>query len=403
MKKILAIVLAGGKGKRMGILCQDRSKPVLPFGPGCKVIDFTLSNCVNSSIDQISVAVDYQKKSTAEYVTTWSSAHSRYGEIQILEPANGGYKGTADAVYQHIDYIQRSAPDEVLILAGDHVYQADYRDVLDYHDYYKADVTMCTRPVPIEQASRFGVVKINNHNRIVDFVEKPPQPPGNLVSMGIYLFKTQALLECLERDHLCNSSSNDFGHDIIPGIIKKHRVMSYTYDGYWHDVGTIDSYFAANMDYLNNRLSLDAVKWPLQTCGSDYSQMRSSTDGKISNSVVSSNSSIEGRVINSIVFDHVRIGKNAIVSNSMVLSNAEIGDYSMVDHCVLDEDVVIDRVCHIGKAGIPAGRNYITVLGKGARVSQYDAISLNYEKSRYFDIPYNTNFRPLAHDLILAR
>jgi glucose-1-phosphate adenylyltransferase len=398
----MAIVLAGGRGERMGILCQDRSKPILPFGPG-RVIDFTLSNCINSAIDNIAMAVDYERKTTTDYVTAWSRANSRHKEIEMLEPLNGGYKGTADAVYQHLDYIQQSAPDEVLILAGGHVYQADYRDVLDYHAYYKADVTIYTRHVPIDQASRFGVVEVNNDGKIVDFIEKPSMPHGNLVSMGIYVFKTPVLLEALKRDHLCNSSAHDFGYDIIPGLLRSNQVLSFTYEGYWRDIGTVESYFATNMDYLDNRLSMDTAKWPLMTTGNSFIRMLASPDGRISNSLVSRNSQIEGKTLNSIVWENARICRNARVSNSLVLSNTLIGERSKIDRCVLDEDVTVDRACHIGKAGPDYGSRHVTVLGRGARVSQYDAISLNYERSKYLNVKYNTNFRQAAHGLILAR
>jgi glucose-1-phosphate adenylyltransferase len=326
MKKVMAIVLAGGKGKRMGILCQDRSKPVLPLGGG-RVIDFTLSNCVNSAIDSISVAVDYQRKITNDYLVAWSRANSRRKEIEILEPLSGEYEGTADALYQNLDHILRSAPDEVLILAGDHVYQADYRDILDYHAYHRADVTIYTKRVPIEQASRFGVVKVNNHSKIVDFIEKPSMPPGNMASMGIYVFKTPVLLEALKRDHLCIASAHDFGHDIIPGLIRDNQVLSFLYEGYWRDIGTVESYFATNMDYLNNRLSMDAAKWPLMTIGSSFTRMQASPDGRISNSLVSRNSLIEGKVVNSIIWDNARICRNARVSNSLVLSNTTIASW----------------------------------------------------------------------------
>ena len=404
MRKTLAFILAGGQGKRMGILCHERSKPVMPFGPGFRVIDFTLSNCVNSSINEMLVAVDYQRKVTADYVTRWSIYNSRAHEITVREPSNGGYQGTADAVYQNLDYILRSQPDEILILAGDHVYQMDYRELLDFHAYYKGDVTIGTRLVPMDQASRFGVVHTNNHNRIVEFVEKPEVPPSNLVSMGIYVFKTSALLECLKRDGAKANSSHDFGHNIIPEMIRGgNRVLSYTYDGYWRDIGTIESYFSANMDYLYGRFpsALD-VKWPILTC-SNFLQLNESVDGKVNNSIVSSSCTIEGRVTNSIICDNAHVGKNAIVSNSVIMSNTEIGDYSLVDHCVLDEDVVIDRICQIGKPAANAGKPYITVLGRGARVSQCDSLSLvNYEKSKCLGIDYFSN-SPLVPDHAIAR
>jgi glucose-1-phosphate adenylyltransferase len=398
MKKIMAIVLAGGRGQRMGVLCQDRSKPLLPFGQG-KVIDFTLSNCLNSSVENISVAVDYQKRITADYVKAWGVEHGKH-EIAIWEPSTAGYTGTADAIYQNLDHVRKSAPDEVIILAGDHIYQADYRDILDYHSYYKADVSIFTRPVPIEQASRFGVVKLNGHNRIIDFVEKPAIPSGNMVSMGVYVFKTTVLLEYLERDRSMETSSHDFGNDILPKVIKDKRVLSYLYDGYWRDIGTVEAYFSANMDYLHNRLPVDAAKWPIMTCGTSFRQLRASNDGKIRNSLVSAGSAIDGRVTNSIIWDNVHIGRNAAVSNSLVLTNTRIGDYSMVDHCVVDEDVVVDKVCRIGKAGW--GNQQITVLGKGARVSQCDAVSMNYEKSKYLDVGYYTKPVP-AVEMVTAR
>jgi glucose-1-phosphate adenylyltransferase len=393
MKKILAIILAGGRGQRMGILCHERSKPIMPFGPGYRVIDFTLSNCINSSIDDVLVAVDYQRRITADYVTKWSNANSNHSEMIVLEPATGGYKGTADAVYQNLDYILKLQPDEVLILAGDHIYQMDYRELLDFHTYFKGDVTIGTRTVPIDHASRFGVVHVNNHNRIVGFIEKPEVPPCNIVSMGVYAFKTSILLEHLKRDALQKLSSHDFGHNIIPEMIKdNNRVLSYTYDGYWRDIGTVESYFAANMDCLNGKFpSGRNGEWPVLTCNSNFVQMPVSPDGRVNNSLVSVTSTIEGRVTNSIVSDNAHIGKNAVVSNSLVLSNTDVGDYSKIEYCVLDEDVVIDKICHVGGAGLAAGKPNITVLGKGARVSQHDEVSLNYEKSKCLGVGYYSN------------
>jgi glucose-1-phosphate adenylyltransferase len=403
MKKILAIILAGGRGQRMGILCHERSKPIMPFGPGYRVIDFTLSNCINSSIDDVIVAVDYQRRITTDYVTKWSDTNSKHSELTILEPLNGGYKGTADAIYQNLDYILKSQPDDVLILAGDHIYQMDYRELLDFHAYFKGDVTIGTRTVPIDQASRFGVAHVNNHNRIVDFVEKPDVPPSNLVSMGIYAFKTSVLLEQLKRDGIQKLSAHDFGHNIIPSMVKdSSRVLSYTYDGYWCDIGTVESYFSANMDYLNGKFPSEPYgKWPVLTCNSNFVQMPFSPDGRVNNSLVSTTSTIEGRVTNSIISDNAHIGKNATVNNSLVLSNTDIGDFSMVDYCVLDEDVVIDRVCHIGKPDM-ASKPCITVLGKGARVSRHDSVSMNYDKSRYLGVGYYSNL-PLVPDHVVAR
>jgi glucose-1-phosphate adenylyltransferase len=402
MKKVVATILAGGQGQRMGVLCQYRSKPMLPFGPGCHVIDFTLSNCVNSSISDILVAVDYQRKVTGNYVTQWGSRHLPNGEIRVLDPGNGGYAGTADAVYQNLEHLAASGADEVIILAGDHVYCMDYSEPLDFHRTASADVTICSRTVPLNHARRFGVVSTDSQGRISGFVEKPEVPVSNLASMGVYIFKTSVLLDSLKKDHSRTSSRKDFGHDIIPAIIKEVRAFAYVYDGYWRDIGTIEAYFAANMDYLKHRFPVDTpINLPILTNGSQFRYVRASTDGRISNSFISDTSRIEGKIADSIIADNAHIGREAIVSNSLVLSNAEIGDYSRVDHCVLDEDVMVDRVCRIGKTVPVQGKPQVTVLQRGTRVSQYEAICLDYARSKCLGIGYYSN--PQEPELVLAR
>jgi glucose-1-phosphate adenylyltransferase len=390
MRKVLAIILAGGQGSRMGMLCKERPKPLLPFGPGARVIDFTLSNCVNSSIENISVAVDYKRNMTIDYVNRWGVRHLRNNQINFLPPASGGYNGTADAVYQNMDRILSYQPDEVLILAGDHVYQMDYQEVLDQHAKFKSDLTICTRSVSLEEASRFGVLKTDRHKRIVDFAEKPSTPFSNTISMGIYVFKTDVLLYYLKKDKLNKLSAHDFGHNILPDMIKASRAFSYTFHGYWQDIGTVESYYESNMDYLNGNFKING-RSPLLTCDENNVHYVNSSEGRINNSLISSSCLINGNVNNSIIWGHSLIGKNAVVSNSLILCNSKLDDHSLIDHCVLDEDVVIDRVCHIGKYSHHTGKRPLTVISKGSRISQYDAITLNYKRSKCMGIEYYSN------------
>ena len=282
MKRVLALVLAGGQGKRMDILCHVRPKPALPFAGRFRVIDFVLSNCVHSRINNIAVLVDYQRSYMANYLRRWHLANASTMDFHILDPKAGSYRGTADAVYQNLEFIRRFPSDTVLILAGDHVYKMDYHQMLDFHERTRADVTIGVHSVPIEQAHRFGIVTTDAEGRIVDFVEKPKLPHSNLTSMGIYVFNKQVLAERLTEDAERIDSPHDFGYAVIPSMVNRDKVFAYEFDGYWQDIGTAQAYYWSNMELIRQQPSftLDSSK-PVFTDLGDLPLPRISPQGSV--------------------------------------------------------------------------------------------------------------------------
>lgn len=393
MKKVVAMVLAGGQGKRMDILCQVRPKPALPFAGHFRVIDFTLSNCINSGIGNISVLTDYQRDNLAEYLGSWRLNNPGDHGFRILEPRSGSYSGTADAVYQNLDYIHRSGADAVLVLAGDHVYNMDYRRMLGFHRQSGADVTIGVIPVPIEEASRFGIVTPNDQGRIINFTEKPAAPESNLVSMGIYIFNTEVLVEHLIEDHVGPCNSHDFGYSIIPSIIKRRKVFAYRFEGYWRDIGTIDSYYEANLELASTLLSFSlGGGWPVHTVKRNISPPRICPQGTVKRSLVSPGCVIEGEVENSILCPGVRVQEHAVVRNSIVMEGTVIGKRSLIDRCIVDEGVKIGELCYVGLEKNPVQAGWgITVVGKGVSVPPWTDIARNL---KVLPEPYLVNTVP---------
>lgn len=370
MAAVIAIILAGGKGKRMDILCQSRPKPALPFAATLRVVDFTLSNCIHSQINDIAVLTDYQRSHLESYLKCWHSANGVTERFDILEPQNGSYGGTADAVYQNLAYLQRQAADRVLILAGDHVYRMDYRKMLAFHEQVNADVTVGVAPVPIKQAHRFGIVSADTYGRILDFVEKPSLPMSNLVSMGIYIFNKEVLSRRLTEDGQQPDSPHDFGYAVIPEMAKRDRVYAYRFDGYWRDIGTAEAYYAANMEFTNPKLSLGLNgTWPILREETNLPLVRIVKQGSVENSLVGRGCVVKGRVENSILSPGVQVEERAVVRDSVLMPNVFVGHHSIVDSCILDEAVTVGESCYIGfGAGIVSGDWDITVLGKGTTV-----------------------------------
>ncbi len=251
MVGVLGIILAGGRGRRMDILCYLRPKPALPFAGRLHVIDFVLTNCIRSQVKDIGILVDYQRSYMADYLGKWSAANATGCRISVFQPKAGSYAGTADAVYQNLACLQGQTGDKVLILAGDHVYKMDYRSLLAFHEKVQADVTVGVIRVPIEAARRFGTVAIDAGNRIKEFVEKSSSPLGSLASMGIYVFNKDVLIHRLVEDAALKDSPHDFGYAILPGMVKRDRVFAYEFNGYWQDIGTVESYYQANMELLS--------------------------------------------------------------------------------------------------------------------------------------------------------
>ena len=377
MTRLRAFILAGGLGQRMGTLCQARPKPVLPFACSFSIIDFTLSNCVHSGISDVAVLVDHQRQAMSDYVSEWSRIHSHGFNIEVLPPANGSYSGTADAIYQNIGSLLVDPPKTTLILAGDHVYRMNYGNMLAFHERVGADVTIGVVSVPLKQAHRFGIVKVDDSERIIDFVEKPQKPTSNLASMGIYLFNTQFLIDHLLKDSGNHNSNHDFGRTVIPAIVKGHRVFAYRFREYWQDIGTIEAYFGANMELIRKLPSISLNgNWPILTRDLEVRPPMLINNSNVTNSLIGESCTIEGQIDNSIVFPDVTVRRHATVRNSILMSHSAIDSYTTVDHSILDEDVRLGKFCYVGfGAGFSQKQKGITVVGRGTTIQDYSAVS----------------------------
>ncbi len=374
MEDVLAMVLAGGRGTRMGTLCQGRPKPALAFAAGFRIIDFTLSNCVHSGIHDVAVLLDFGRAALRDYLCKgvgWGAGRS--ANLQILEPRSGSYRGTADAVYQNVSHFDGRAAGLVLVLAADHVYKMDYRKMIAFHERRGADVTVGVVPVSVEQAHRFGIVTTDDDSRIVDFVEKPGIPKGNLASMGIYIFTENVLLERLMEDAADPLSSHDFGYAVIPAVLGKDRVFAYEFDGYWRDIGTVEAYYEASMELIVEPPCLRFEdSWPILTKESNLPPAVVSGDASLKNSIVSPGCIVQGQVEHSILSPGVVVAKEAVVKNSIVMSNSSVGTHSAIERCILDEEVTVGSFCHIGSESGPQTRDGgITVVGRGAAIPSY--------------------------------
>jgi glucose-1-phosphate adenylyltransferase len=376
MSQLSAMILAGGRGKRMDILCQGRPKPVLPFAGKFRVIDYSLSNCVYSQISQVALLTDYQRSYMADYIKGWNANNG--GNLQIREPGNGSYKGTADAVYQNLDYLRKHGGDRVLILAGDHIYRMDYRKMLDFHEKSGADVTVGVLNVPMAQAHRFGTVATGEDGRIMEFVEKSDIPKSNTASMGIYIFNKDVLERRLTEDAAEKASPHDFGYAVLPRIVGRDKVFAYRFDGYWQDIGTIQAYYDANMELIKEPTGLRSnLKSPLLTAERELSSPCMGSKASVTNSVISPGCIIRGRVENSILSPQVWIDEQAEVRNSVIMQGTFIGRQTIIDGCVVDEKVRINDHCYVGYGSQVADECGVTVLGKGVTVPPGIAIGRN--------------------------
>jgi glucose-1-phosphate adenylyltransferase len=386
MPKTVAVILGGGQGTRMDILCKVRSKLALPFAGKFKVVDFTLSNCLNSKIENIGLLVDYQRDTLSEYLKGWSVANMHGKPLSLLKPKNS-YKGTADAILQNLDYLETLKPEEILVLAGDHIYRMDYRPLLAFHRKTKSDVTIGIISVPIEQARRFGIVTVNSDYRITDFVEKPEFPASNLASMGIYVFNKSILERFLVEDSLKDESPHDIGYAVIPEMLRQNiKISAYKFDSYWEDIGTMEAYYWANMNLIDEYPSLSLNgKWPILTRNHSTGLARIFTQDKVTNSIISQDCNIKGNVSNSILSPGVVVEENATVKNSIVMENTVVGEHSTIENCILDESSKVGNFCYVGFPSRITLNSSITVLGKGAIVPSYTAISQNSRMSPCID------------------
>lgn len=370
------MLLAGGQGSRLYDLTTQTAKPAVTFGGKYKIIDFPLSNCINSGIDTVGVLTQYQPLALNEYIgngAPWDLDRMR-GGLSVLPPYQGNkgsdwYKGTANAIYQNINFIKQYNPDYVLILSGDHIYRMDYRLMLDQHKKTGAACTVATFTVPIEEASRFGICNTNPDNSIYEFEEKPKKPKNNQASMGIYIFNTKILLEYLEADEADEKSSNDFGKNIIPNLLNNgEKLFAYQFSGYWKDVGTISSLWEANMDLIGDDpvLSMSDADFRVFSRNMARPPQYIGPKSKIVSSLVSEGCRINGTVINSVLSGGVIIEEGAVVKDSLIMEDVVIGKNAKVYTSIVDADTVIDKGATVGIED--AGKEDITVIGKGKHI-----------------------------------
>ncbi len=353
VKPVMAVILAGGEGERLSILSSVRAKPAVPFGGKYRIIDFTLSNCVNSGIDDVVVLTQYNPHSLNDHIgrgRPWDLDRNT-GGVKMLQPyikrgrVAEWYRGTADAVLQNLNVIERSSGDTVLVLAGDHIYKMDYQPFLAAHRRRRADVTIAVRRVPIADATRMGVLALDEQGRVVDWQEKPKQPKSDLASMGVYVFSKRALTRWLADD------LHDFGRDVIPAMLAGNaRVYGYRFEGYWQDVGTIQSFWEANMALVEDEPELDLAdrEWLIHTRSEERAAARVGATAQVHRSLISHGCVINGMVVNSVLSPGVRVDMGAVVRDSIVMFDSVIRSGAVVDRAILDKEVVVGKGAIVG-------------------------------------------------------
>ena len=356
--RTLGMILAGGRGSRLSVLADKRAKPAVPFAGKYRIIDFPLSNCINSSITNVSVLTQYRPRSLMDHIRTgapWDLDRLN-GGVQILQPYQGRrdsdwYAGNADAIYQNLDYVRNQRADYVLILGGDHVYKMDYSILTSFHQEKQADVTVATLQVTPEEASRFGILQTDSNLRVINFEEKPKEPKGQLASMGIYVFNYDTLVRVLIEDAKDPNSAHDFGTNIFPKMINGNfRVFAFPYGGYWVDVGTVQAYWEAHMDLLTENPSLDLLdrEWVIHTRSEERPPVNIRTGATVNHSLITDGCVIEGSVEYSVLSPGVRVARGAVVRYSIVLTDAVIETGAVVDRSILDKRVVVGAGAQIG-------------------------------------------------------
>jgi glucose-1-phosphate adenylyltransferase len=387
---VLTLILAGGEGERLSILSEVRAKPGVPFGGKYRIIDFALSNAVNSGLTDVGILTQYAPRSLIDHIGVgrpWDLDRSR-GGVALLQPfigrgrARDWYRGTADAVLQNLDFIADRDPELVLVLAGDHVYKMDYRPFLALHREKDAEVTCAVRTVPITDAHRFGILDVADDGRVTDFIEKPAQPPSNLVSMGVYVFSWPLLRDLLSVERV------DFGRHLLPWMVEQgRRVFAYEFAGYWQDVGTVESYWETSLDLLRDDpgIELNDLGWLIYTKSEERPPARIGPEARVSRSMVSHGCVIDGTVEHSVLSPGVRVAAGAVVRDSIVMFDAVIDEGAMVERAIVDKEAVIGAGAAIGAGDdMPPNRDEperlyagITLVGKRARVPEGVEIGRN--------------------------
>jgi len=375
MKRTMALILAGGEGERLSILSSVRAKPAVPFGGKYRIIDFTLSNCVNSDIDDVLVLTQYNPRSLNDHIglgRPWDLDRNT-GGVKLLQPyvSRGRvaewYRGTADAVLRNFNVVEQSPADTVLVLAGDHIYKMDYQPFVQAHRRRRADVTIAVRRVPLADASRMGILAMDDQDRVTEWQEKPKQPKSDLASMGVYVFSKRALRRWLSEDRI------DFGGNVVPAMLEGGaRVYGYRFTGYWQDVGTIQSYWEANMALLEDRPELDLYdkEWLIHTRSEERAPAKVGSTAQIHRSLISHGCVIEGTVVNSVLSPGVRVDVGAVIRDSIVMFDTTIRAGAVIDRAILDKEVVVGQGAIVGEGPYdgPPNRQEPTRLNTGISV-----------------------------------
>ena len=384
-KEMIAMLLAGGQGSRLGVLTANVAKPAVAFGGKYRIIDFPLSNCINSGVDTVGVLTQYQPLKLNTHIgigIPWDLDRN-VGGVSVLPPyekstSSEWYTGTANAIYQNLRYMEYYNPDYVLILGGDHIYKMDYQVMLDFHKANNADITMATIPVPIEEASRFGVCITDESHRILEFEEKPEHPRSNLASMGIYIFSWPVLKEALIK--LRDQKGCDFGKHVLPYCHEKgDRIFAYEFNGYWKDVGTIPSLWEANMEVLDpehSGINLFDDDWKIYSRNSGMSGHKISANAVVENSMITDGCRIKGTVKHSVLFSGVQVAEGAVVEDAVVMGGTVIESGAVVKHCIVAENVKIGENAVVG-AMPKDGEQCVATIGSGVTIGAEAVIGPN--------------------------
>jgi glucose-1-phosphate adenylyltransferase len=377
------MILAGGRGSRLSILSQKRAKPAVPFAGKYRIVDFPLSNCTNSGITTVGILTQYRPHSLNEHIRTggpWD-LDRMYGGVWLLQPyardsdSLDSYTGTANAIQRNFDFIKRHRPDYVVILAGDHIYKMNYDDMIAFHQEKRADLTIATLTVPLDEASRFGLLETDDTYRVLSFEEKPLQPKSTKASMGIYVFSTDVLSDVLRTDDEDPASAHDFGKNIIPKMIDRHNVYAFPFNGYWVDVGTVQAYWEAHMDLLADQPPLDLLDrdWIIHTRSEERPPVNIRTGAVVSHSMITDGCVIEGTVEYSVLSPGVRVGRGAVVRNSIVLTDTIVENGAMIDRTIVDKQCVVKQNAHVGY-GVDYSPNPLNDLTSGISLVGKNAV-----------------------------
>ena len=383
-QEVVAMLLAGGQGSRLGVLTKNQAKPAVPFGGKYRIIDFPLSNCVNSGIEAVGVLTQYQPLELNEYIGNgqpWDLDNMHAG-VRVLPPyqknkRSDWYKGTANAIFQNIRFIERYNPDYVVVLSGDHIYKMDYSKMISFHKEQGADCTIAVYEVPMAEAPRFGILNTNEDGSIYEFDEKPKVPKSNLASMGIYVFNWQKLRKYLEEDDELPKSQHDFGKNILPAMLAAgEKMFAYRFAGYWKDVGTISSLWEANMEVLDpehSGINLFDENWKIYSRNSGMTGHKISGDALVENSMITDGCRINGQVRHSILFSGVKVEAGAQVEDAVVMGSTTIKSGAVVKHCIVAENVVIGENAVVGAMPSDSEKGVATIgpgieIGPGAKI-----------------------------------